>query len=387
MRARDLSRFLRAVAACLLVYLMPIGGQSLLAQGASPEPSEVRVPVDEGGSTAGLVGPPAPPLYLADRMERMLAEAGDMRALTSLIVARRGSVVVENYYRGLRPSQTVNVKSASKTLLSPMVGIAIRDGLLEGVDQPLSALLPDYYEALAARGALDPRKNEIELRHVLSMRTGIETASFGNYGAWVASADWAYDQLRRSMVCDPGDCHEYSTGNTHLLSVILTRRSGKSLRRYMLDELFRPMGIPLAEWDRDPQGRYLGGNNMSLRPRDMLKFGQLYVDGGRFEGRQLVPEKWIEASWKPTGSSPWNGHGYGYLWWMRRWGGERAYFAWGFGGQFIVVVPRLDLVIVATSSLRNRTRGHTRRMWRFFDRYAVPTFRVGWGASEQRKLF
>ena len=72
---------------------------------------------------------------------------------------------------------------------------------------------------------------------------------------------------------------------------------------------------------------------------------------------------------------------------MRRWGGERAYFAWGFGGQFIVVVPRLDLVIVATSSLRNRTRGHTRRMWRFFDRYAVPTFRVGWGASEQRKVF
>jgi len=113
----------------------------------------------------------------------------------------------------------------------------------------------------------------------------------------------------------------------------------------------------------------------------MLKFGQLYADGGRYEGRQLVPEEWIDASWKPTGSSPWNGHGYGYLWWMRRWGGERAYFAWGYGGQFIVVVPRLDLVIVATSSLRDRERGHTRRMWRFFDRYAVPAFKVGWGAE------
>jgi CubicO group peptidase (beta-lactamase class C family) len=316
-------------------------------------------------------------------MERMLSQASSMGVLTSLIVSRRDSVLVEEYYRGLRPSETVNVKSVSKTLLSPMVGIAIRDGLLEGVDQPVSELLPDYYEILAGRGALDPRKNEIAIRHLLSMRAGIETASFGNYGAWAASPDWAYDQLRRPMVCDPDECHEYSTGNTHLLSVILTRRSGKSLRTYMLDELFRPMGIALGEWDRDPQGRYLGGNNMSLRPRDMLKFGQLFANGGRFEGRQLVPEEWIATSWRPTGSSPWNGHGYGYLWWMRHWGGERAYFAWGYGGQFIVVVPRLDLVIVATSSLRDRERGHTRQMWRFFDRYAVPAFKVGWGAESR----
>jgi CubicO group peptidase (beta-lactamase class C family) len=380
MRTLDLIR-VASVAAVLSAYLSPAAAGPLRGQEAVSGLAESLAPAAGSPSSGPLIGPPAPPLFLPNRLERMLAEASEMSALTSLIVARRDSVLVENYYRGLRPSQTVNVKSASKTLLSPIVGIAIRDGLLDGVDQPISELLPDYYEVMARRGALDPRKSEIEIRHLLSMRTGIETASFGNYGAWVASPDWAYDQLRRPMVCDPGDCHEYSTGNTHLLSVILTRRSGKSLRRYMLDELFRPMGVALGEWDRDPQGRYLGGNNMSLRPRDMLKFGQLYANGGRYEGRQLVPEEWIRASWRPTGSSPWNGHGYGYLWWMRRWGGERAYFAWGYGGQFIVVVPRLDLVIVATSSLRERERGHTRRMWRFFDRYAVPAFRVGWGAE------
>ncbi len=327
------------------------------------------------------IGPPVPPLYDAPRFERMLAEAERMEPLTSLLVARRGSVLVENYYRGLRAGQMVNVKSISKTLLSPLVGIAIRDGLLENVRQPLAELLPDYYERLAGNGALDPRKTDIELRHVLSMRTGIETTSFGNYGAWVSSSDWVYDQLRRPMVCDPGDCHVYSTGNTHLLSAILTRRTGRSLRRYMIDELFGALGIPLGEWDRDPQNRYLGGNNMSLRPRDLLKFGQLYVDGGWYGDQQLVPEEWIEASWRSYGSSPWNGHGYGYLWWRERWGGEHVYFAWGYGGQFIAVVPRLDLVIVATSSLRGRQRGHTRRMWRFFDRFAVPAFRVGWGAE------
>jgi CubicO group peptidase (beta-lactamase class C family) len=382
MRVSELSRVLSATTVVLAAFLLSVA-RPLQGQGtASGQPASLET-TSADSLTESRVGPPPPPLFHADRMERMLSQAEGMTALTSLIVARRDSVLVENYYRGLRPSQTINVKSVSKTLLSPMVGIALRDGLLDGVDQPLTELLPDYYEILAQRGSLDPRKTEIELRHILSMRTGIETASFGNYGAWVASPDWAYDQLRRPMVCDPGECHEYSTGNTHLLSVILTRRSGKSLRRYMLDELFRPMGIGLGEWDRDPQGRYLGGNNMSLRPRDMLKFGQLYANGGRFEDQQLVPEDWITASWQPTGSSPWNGHGYGYLWWMRRWGGERAYFAWGYGGQFIVVVPRLDLVIVATSSLRARERGHTRRMWRFFDRYAVPAFKVGWGAESR----
>ena len=382
MRVYELNRALSVTMLVLAASLPPVA-RPLHGQGTASGQPEGTGTAAVDSLTESLVGPPPPPLFHIDRMARMLAEAEGLSALTSLIVARRDSVLVENYYRGLRPSQTINVKSVSKTLLSPMVGIALRDGLLDGVDQPLSELLPDYYEILAQRGSLDPRKEEIELRHLLSMRTGIETASFGNYGAWAASPDWAYDQLRRPMICDPGDCHEYSTGNTHLLSVILTRHSGKSLRRYMLDELYRPMGIGLGEWDRDPQGRYLGGNNMSLRPRDMLKFGQLYVNGGRFEGQQLVPEDWITASWRPTGSSPWNGHGYGYLWWMRRWGGERAYFAWGYGGQFIVVVPRLDLVIVATSSLRARERGHTRRMWRFFDRYAVPAFKVGWGAESR----
>jgi CubicO group peptidase (beta-lactamase class C family) len=367
-----------------IAILAALGPATLDArtQGAGLDPaSPGDTAATESAAVIESVGPPLPPLYDAVRPDRMLAQAASMAPLTSLLVARRGSLVVERYFRGFRSSQTVNVKSVSKTLLSPMVGIAIRDGLLEGVDQPLAELLPDYYEALSSRGALDPRKQAIRLRHVLTMRTGIETASFGNYGAWVSARDWVYDQLRRPMVCEPNACHEYSTGNTHLLSVILTRKSGRSLRRYMLDELYGPMDIQLGEWDRDPQGRYLGGNNMSLRPRDMLKFGQLYADGGVYEGRQLIPQEWIEESWRSSGTSPWNGHGYGYLWWLRRWGGERAAFAWGYGGQFIVIVPRLDLVMVATSSLRERSRGHTRRLWRFFDRYAIPAFRVGWGAE------
>ena len=352
------------LAALLLGLLFPTPGPGQQADG------RVTVPPTD----PAFVGPPDPPLYDAARLEEMLQEADALPAITSLLVARRDSLIVERYWRGMRPGQAVNIKSASKTLLSPLVGIAIRDGLLEGLDQPLSELLPDYFERLRARDDWDPRKEEIRLRHLLTMQTGLETTSFANYGAWVSSTDWAWDQLRRPLRCDPGSCHSYSTGTTHLLSVILTRVSGRSLRRYMHEELLAPLDIPLGEWDRDPQGVYLGGNNMPFRPRDLLSLGRLFADLGWHDGEPLVPQAWIEASWKPRGTSPWNGHRFGYLWWSETWAGRTAHFAWGYGGQFLVVIPELDLVVVATSSLSPGQRGSSRRLRRFFDRSLVPAF-------------
>jgi CubicO group peptidase (beta-lactamase class C family) len=306
-------------------------------------------------------------------LERIVRRAEQMAPLNSLLIAQGGELLVEEYFRGMRADRAVNVKSVSKTLLSPLIGIAIRDGLIEGADQPISELLPDYFEG--SRGAdLDPRKREITLHHLLSMTAGIETTSFRNYGAWVSSRDWAWDALRRPMECSPGRCWEYSTGNTHLLSVILTEASGKSTRQYAREVFFGKLGIPVHEWDRDPQGRYLGGNNMAMRPRDLLKFGQLFLEGGKYEGEQVVPWEWILASWQPNGESPWNGHRYGYLWWTENWGGEQAYFAWGYGGQYVVLVPRLELVAVVTSSLANRRRRHTRDLRNFFDDVVVRTF-------------
>lgn len=304
-------------------------------------------------------------------LERALRRAEQLRPLTSLLISRDGELIVENYYNGMRADRTVNLKSISKTLLSPLVGIAIRDSLLTGVDQPLHELLPEYFNE-----SDDPRKHRILLEHVLSMRTGLETTSFGTYGSWIASPDWVRFALDQPFVCDPGRCFEYSTGNSHLVSVILTRASGMSTLAFARQNLFGPLGIPLSGWDRDPQGYLLGGNNMSLTPRDLLKFGELFLGGGVDQGRQLVPEEWIEAAWGDYAISPWNGHHYGYLWWSDRWGGERAFFAWGYGGQYLVVVPRLSLVAVVTSSLRQgRGFGHTRALRRFFDDYLVPAFR------------
>jgi CubicO group peptidase (beta-lactamase class C family) len=329
---------------------------------------EARSAVDRAGAaptveTAGAVD--------AEALDRALARAEALAPLTSLLIARDGDLIVERYFRGMRADRAVNVKSISKTLMWPLVGIAIRDGVLGGVDEPLHELLPDYTAGWQCGSASppEPRRCDITLHHVLSMTTGIEGTSFGNYGEWVSSRDWVGDALRRPMVCDPGACFEYSTGNTHLLGAVLTRRTGKSLRTLLRESVFDDLGIPVHAWDRDPQGRYLGGNNMAMRPRDLLTFGQLVLDG------ELVPSDWITASWRSNIVSPWNGHRYGYLWWIDRWGGEEAYFAWGYAGQYVVLVPRLELVVVATSSLADRRSGHTRRLRDFFDEYVVPAFK------------
>jgi CubicO group peptidase (beta-lactamase class C family) len=142
----------------------------------------------------------------------------------------------------------------------------------------------------------------------------------------------------------------YSTGSSHLLSAILTRATGVSTYRFAQRELARPLGIPLRPWTTDPQGIYFGGNEMRMTPREMLAFGRLYLRRGRTaDGRQLLPQWWIDSSWVTRGVSPWNGFGYGYGWWIREAHGHPLYFAWGYGGQFIFIVPSLELLVVATS--------------------------------------
>ena len=207
----------------------------------------------------------------------LLDRAEELAPLNSLVISHKGEIVAERYYRGMKASTAVNVKSVSKTLISPLVGIAIRDSLIEGVHQPLADLLPGYFESIED----EDHRQRILLHHVLSMTTGLEGTSFQNYGPWVSSKDWVRFALNQPEVCEPSACMTYSTGNSHLVSAILTRVSGKNLRSYARDVLFRPLGISLPGWDRDPQGNYLGGNNMALRPRDMLRFGELFFKQGR----------------------------------------------------------------------------------------------------------
>src|SRR5262245_20895537 len=209
------------------------------------------------------------------------------------------------------------------------------------------------------------------------MTAGIQSTSFENYGSWVGSPNWVANALGRPMVCSPGSCMEYSTGNSHLLSAILTRVSGLSTRDFANRYLFAPLGTQIRPWPRDPQGIYLGGNEMSLTARQMLRFGQLYLDGGKVGGKAVVSPEWIRLSWGNYATSPWNGYHYGLHWWSRRSGPYLVHFAWGYGGQYIFVVPELGLVAVTTSALTaRRDGGHNDRIHALLDDYIIPAIRT-----------
>ncbi|MGH7460228.1 MAG: serine hydrolase domain-containing protein, partial [Longimicrobiales bacterium] len=168
--------------------------------------------------------------------------AAQLSPLNSLLIARNGKLVGERYYRGLTRQRTVNVKSASKSVIGTLVGIAVAQGKLK-LDQPIVELLPEYFSA-----ETDPVKRTITVRHLLTMTAGIQSTSFDNYGSWVSSRNWVRDALRRPMTCAPGSCMEYSTGNSHLLSAILTRVTGLSTRAYANRYLWGPLGTQITGW-------------------------------------------------------------------------------------------------------------------------------------------
>ncbi len=281
------------------------------------------------------------------RLAPIYARAATLPRLRSLLVQQRGDVVGERYFRGATAARPANIKSASKTVLSALVGIALAEGTLRGLEQPLGTLLP------AEARALDSAKRAITLEDLLTMRAGLQSTSFGGYGAWVSSRNWVRDALRRPMIDAPGHLGGdmiYSTGTSHLLSAALTQAAGMSTYEFARRKLTVPLGIRLRPWIADPQGIFLGGNEMHLTPRDMVRFGQLYLNGGRApDGTQVVPRAWIESSWIPRTQSRFNDNRYGYGWWIRQAAGHTVYFAWGYGGQYVFVVPTLDLVIVTTS--------------------------------------
>jgi CubicO group peptidase (beta-lactamase class C family) len=309
-----------------------------------------------------------------------LAIAGELPRLHSLLVSWRGRRILERYYNGRNATRAANIKSASKSIVSALVGIAIERKFIPGVDAPIVKYFPEL-----ARDR-NPAKRDITVEDLLTMRSGLESTSNRNYGAWVLSRNWVQHALSRPLVSPPGTEMEYSTGNTHLLSAILTKAAGTSTWQFAQDALARPLGFSLARWPQDPQGIYFGGNDMLLTPRQMLGFGEMYLRDGRVDGRQIVPEDWIERSWTPRGRSSISGQRYGYGWWMRDLGGHDAYYAWGFGGQYIFVVPDLDLVVVTTSSstVAEDRRSHRRNVLDLVDALIVPAVAAASAAAPAR---
>lgn len=289
------------------------------------------------------------------RLAVAYTRADSLPRLRSLLVQFRGDLVGERYYGGATSRSPANIKSASKSVISALVGIALERGDFDSTTQTLAALMPGE-SALA-----DSLKRRITILDLLTMRAGLQSTSFDNYGSWVNSRNWVRNALARPMVELPGHAGGrmiYSTGSSHLLSAALTRASRMTTRRYAERHLFRPLGITSREWPTDPQGIYFGGNDMRLTPREMATFGALYLNRGRApDGSRILDSAWIDSSWVPRTRSNWSDNEYGYGWWITRMRDRPVYFAWGYGGQYIFVIPSLHLVVVTTSDPEVRSRG------------------------------
>ncbi|HEY6509239.1 MAG TPA: serine hydrolase [Vicinamibacterales bacterium] len=312
--------------------------------------------------SAGLADavPTAQPVGVPPILAEAAREAAALPRLYSLLVSHRGALLLEGYYHGARPARLANVKSVAKSVVSALVGIAIDRGMVPGVRAPIQ---PYFADMLASPA--DAAKRAITVEDLLTMRSGLETTSNRNYGAWVQSPNWVRFVLAQPLLSPPGTEMDYSTGSTHLLSALLTKATRKSTLQFAQETLAAPLGFTLSPWTRDPQGIYFGGNDMAMTPRQMLAFGELYLRQGRVGDRQVLPAHWVRDTFVPRGRSRYGDRDdreYGYGWWMRTLAGQRTYYAWGYGGQFIFVVPALDLVVVTTSSTTSddERRAHRR---------------------------
>jgi CubicO group peptidase (beta-lactamase class C family) len=296
--------------------------------------------------------------------------AAALPQLWSLTVARRGETLFAEAFRGPALQRPVNIKSVSKTIVAALTGAAIDRGLIPGVDATIGELAP----ALIPEAAV-PQVAGIALEDLLSLRGGLQSTSRNNYGAWVNSPDWIGYVLTGPMEGIPGVDFIYSTGSTHLLGAILSEVTGQSLHRLAQDWIGAPLGIEIAAWTRDPQGRFFGGNDMMLTPAALIAFGEAFRTGGG----GVVSAGWVEASWTPRTRSTFSGDLYGYGWFQRQARNHTVYYARGYGGQMLWVVPSLALTAVAISdpTLPARSDGHVGKLQRLLAELIIPALEAG----------
>ncbi|KQZ88558.1 hypothetical protein ASD62_03760 [Phycicoccus sp. Root563] len=269
-------------------------------------------------------------------------------------------------YRSSNPAEAHDVHSVTKSVIATLIGIALSEGRLHSLDDTLATMLPQH------SGEMNSTVGSITLRQLLTMTAGLPPDQpNGDPPTSLSGADWVGNILRTGTVAPPGRSFAYSSAGSHLLSAILTHATGKSALDYARPHLFDPLGINTRNaveprtadkaaiaaydkadfaWPKDPRGIQLGFGALKMAPRDMAKLGQLYLDGGRWNGRQVVPAQWVEASTTAQVATQ-SAHGalaesYGYQWWVTQEKGHPAYAAFGFGGQVVEVVPDLRLVVV-----------------------------------------
>ncbi|MFC2085429.1 serine hydrolase domain-containing protein [Bacteroidota bacterium] len=276
-------------------------------------------------------------------------QARKLGFVDALLVIRHGSIVAEKYFNGYDEYTPHNVKSISKSFLSAITGIAFHMGYLKNLDDKVLYYFPEYLSSVT-----DKKKFDITIRHLLTMRMGIERERI-NYMDIYNSDNWLRETIELPLLSDPGERMRYNTFQTHMLSAIITKATQMNTKKFARMYLTNPMNITINYWEKCPQGYYFGGNSMHFIPRAMATLGYMYLKEGRLNGKQIIPKEWVKLTLSPStdfSPSKWGAlenYNYGYLWWLGQINNRDMYTAWGYGGQFVMVFPQLELIVVSTA--------------------------------------
>jgi CubicO group peptidase (beta-lactamase class C family) len=280
-------------------------------------------------------------------------DAAEMETLYGLLVVKNGYLIAERYFNEGTAEQKALLQSASKSYLSALVGIALDQGCLSSVDQKMLDFFPESADQIA-----DPRKAQITIRHMLQMRAGYpDEETNSTYLDALYWGEYLPLIVDFPLVSDPGTKFNYSNLTSSWLAIILARACGEDLKSYAQQQLFTPMGIEVGDWLQDRDGYYIGSGGIHLTAREAARFGALYLDDGAYQGTQIIPADWVRDSLRTYSERARNygmsvrfrDMGYGYQWWSARAGEHHVNFAWGHGGQLIVLLDELDMVIVTTA--------------------------------------
>ena len=290
---------------------------------------------------AGAVGMDAGALRSAESRARSIDR------MRSLLVVRRGRLVLEKYYDGADGETLADARSVTKSVVSTLAGLAVERGYLPNLDATLGELLPPDV------ADLDDVERGITVRHLLTMSGGWAWAETGGvgYNEWIVARDHVGYLLDKPHAFAPGTQFAYNSASAHLLGVVLAQVSGRSLQTLGDELLFGPLGISQRAWEQLPDADANGGAGLDLRPRDLARLGQLFLQDGWSGTDRILPDGWVSQA--TASHYPWVSQAgptrvsYGYLWWTDE--DNDAFFAWGYGGQFIYVAPHRDLVVVATT--------------------------------------
>jgi CubicO group peptidase (beta-lactamase class C family) len=295
------------------------------------------------------------------KLAEMLADVQEKKlGLQSLLVIRGGYLVSETYF-GADKDTRHELYSCTKSFSSTLIGIALDRGKIDRLDQPVLDFFPeDTFENI------DARKQAMTLEDVLTMRAGLRwTEGDSAYGALYRAPDWVQFMLDKPMAVTPGSLFNYCSGCSHLLTAIIQQAAGMDTLEFADQNLFQPLGISGVQWDTDSAGIPIGGWGLKLTPREMAKLGYLFLHEGRWDGQQIVSAEWVRAATQEhtrTGDS----RGYGYQWWT--FASLEGYAALGRYGQVILVIPKRDLVVVATAQMNDSDE-----VIRLVEQYVVPS--------------